>query len=567
MTVFGAVMNKRFLRTAAAVVTILPCIACSDGADEPDGPPECGSFENGLRTVIAGPGQDGFDEALAAKAHQHDRLFAALFSHASGLNTEVSFSGTEEQRALIDQFVHESDDWDFEAATGVPPEDLLTWHKSTGLYAGAGLTADAYRYGVLRDSGADCQEIEIARKQLVRGLEAFDIVMRINGVPGVTSRSIINTNFPSAGARDPTPLFDENGDPLPAEKNNGEWRADQTGDYPGWVWEDSCSRDMLVGWAWAYATTWEVIGDDPTIPDGLKKRIQENAKAGANALRKVGESGYDLEIPDADGRLTLHAYLNENVLDRLYLPGANNGFHAVMALGIVGALAYVAEDPDIDAYLEKELIEARNLPKFANDDMLVVNVGVGSNFSNFNMAFTGLYIAQRVIDHSRANTFLGLALTDELYAKPDASDDRQPIDMGQSFFDMIYAAGASGSKAGKAGENVYDRANVDRGLETLRDFPDAPFWNESVENCDSQEIESGDCVLNDGTRVTVLGEVGWKGTLVAREIIPMAVRPSSNYFWRSTPYQINGGGGGNALYPAVDFRAAYWMGRWIRVSQ
>ena len=43
----------------------------------------------------------------------------------------------------------------------------------------------------------------------------------------------------------------------------------------------------------------------------------------------------------------------------------------------------------------------------------------------------------------------------------------------------------------------------------------------------------------------------------------MAIRPPSNYFWRSNPYEVNsGGGGGSLLLPGVDFRLAYWMGRW-----
>ncbi len=73
-------------------------------------------------------------------------------------------------------------------------------------------------------------------------------------------------------------------------------------------------------------------------------------------------------------------------------------------------------------------------------------------------------------------------------------------------------------------------------------------------------------MLNDGTRVTILGPVGWKGTAVAKEVVPMEVRPASNYHWRSNPYKYNQSGGGNAVYPGVDFRVAYWMGRFIRLA-
>lgn len=541
-------------------------VACS-GASDP-GPPPCGSFENARLSVIPGPGQAGYDEALAAQARAHDRLFVAVISRATGLNADFALNeNTPEARAHFERFVNQDDGWDFEAATGVAPESLGRWQKSAGLYGGVGAAADAYRYGVLRDSGAACAEVEVARAQLVRALEGVDTAARITGVPGVIARSLIHQDFPSAGPSETTPLFDAQGQPLPEEKNNGEWRADNSGGaYGGWVWEDSLSRDMIIGWAAAYGAAWEVIKDDETIDVGLKARLQENAAATARALMKVGAQGHDLEIPDADGRLTFHAYLNEDAVDRIYLEDVGNGFHATMALGIIGSLAQVAQAEDIDTYLNDELITRRRLPQLAAAEMLGVNLGVGSNFSNFNMAFTGMWLAQRYVLSETAQPALRVALETQLWTKEGLNEERQPKDMKQAFFDVIYAAGKSGSTQGQAGDRGLPEGALGGGLQTLKDYPVAPFFDREVINCDAAELASGQCELLDGTQVRVLGDVGWKGTVVADQVVPMAVRPPSNYYWRSNPYQLNGGSDGGGLMPAVDFRIAYWLGRWAAVA-
>ena len=73
------------------------------------------------------------------------------------------------------------------------------------------------------------------------------------------------------------------------------------------------------------------------------------------------------------------------------------------------------------------------------------------------------------------------------------------------------------------------------------------------------------CTAIDGeTTLTLLGEVGRGDELVAAEALPMALRPPSNYHWRSDPYRVNREADGTSLFPGVDFRVAYWMGRHLR---
>ena len=68
----------------------------------------------------------------------------------------------------------------------------------------------------------------------------------------------------------------------------------------------------------------------------------------------------------------------------------------------------------------------------------------------------------------------------------------------------------------------------------------------------------------DGTELPLDTAAGRGDALVATIPVPMRIRPPSNYFWRSDPYRVNGDGDANALYPGVDFRLAYWMGRHLR---
>lgn len=538
-------------------------VACSSGGADAPGPPPCGQPITSRHTLIPGPGQAGHDPELAAKAHRHDRLFAAIHSRATGLNADVRVvDSSTAGRAIFRDFAA-TEGWDFEATMGVPLEPLVVWQKSAGLYAGVGVAADAFRYGALRDAGAECQEVDQARTQLLRAMNGLELASAIPGTPGVTARSLINLDFPHEGHGEPLPLFDASGAPLPPEKNNGEWRNDVSGRHPNYLWEDSLSRDMLVGWAMAYGAVAEVASGDPSLQGDLLSRLRQHAVEVGRALRLVRESGYDLEIPDADGRLTFHAYLNENVVDRLYIPGARNGFHAVMALGIVSAYAHLAQDPELDAYRDQQLVTARNLPKMVDDDLLVVNLGVGSNFSNFNMAFTGMFLAQRYLTHPSADGFLVRALDHELYQK-DELDGREPFEMGQSLFDFTYAAGKSGARYDQPGRAVPTDA-VERGVTTLREYPEAPFFADAMTNCDAAEVAAGRCTLKDGTVVDLLGDAGRGEKLVSVQPIPMRVRPPSNYYWRSNPYEPNGEGGG-ALLSAVDFRVAYWMGRFLRVE-
>ncbi len=528
--------------------------------------PDCGSYLSSGFHLIPSEGEEGFDPELAKKVRRYDRLYHTFVTYAHGANTELTISNNSiEKREKLRKFLYEYDGWDLnEFERGLKATDIVEgWDKSAGLYAGAGIAADAMRYALLRDSGADCKEIEIARDQLKKSIDTLHIAFRIAATHGVVARGFASKVFDGIGKNIlPVPLFDENGNPLPIEKNNGTWREDLSGEYPELFWEDSISRDMMLGWALASAVVKEIIWEDPGFSIEIKKRLKDDATQIGEELRKKRSSGYDLEFPDADGRTTFHGYINENNVDGTYIDGLENGFYATMALGIVGAFAYVSEDKEANDYLLKVLIKKRELHKIASENMKFVNMGPVSNFSNYNMVMISAFLAMRYLPDKDARDEIAKAVEIQIYNVPGY--DRQPVEMKQTLFDVIYAYSKTGGSVFSEPDGIYEASAIERGLETLDEFPDAPFYDVLVENCDENEINSGVCTLNDGTVVTVLGYKGRNGSLITKEPIPMRVRPPSNFYWRSNPYVPNDGGDGSRLLPGVDLRFAYYLGRYLR---
>lgn len=552
----------------------------ADGADDIDAgptrtlddwptwvePPTCGTAVDWPGWIPA-PGEEDYDEALGTKARRLERQFHVFNTLGVGLNRELSVSLADtESRGLIEDFILESDSWDFEEwSGGTAAADVITsYHKVAGAYAGVGAAADAFRYATLLREGADCDDIERARQFLIADLEALHVPVAITGVEGVIARGFARADQPGTGY-ETVPLFDEGGNPLPEEKTNGTWRADNSGGlYPDLIWEDSCSRDMLIGWALGMSAVWEVIRDDPSFPGELKDRLRADALAIARSLMTVQDSGFDMEIRDSDGRMTFHGILHHESIDRAYLRGIKNGFNAMMGLGIMAGFAFITEDPAVEAYVYEELVDRRGYLTMIVRDMNALDLGYGSNFSMYNMVMQGGWLAQRYLRDPAARAEVNRSIQTAIY---DRGGIRQPREQKQTFFDFTYLASLTGESAFSAPEGEIDepgRTALANGLETLGEWNDMPYWDFGHNNCDEAEIESRECIGDDGTPITLLGTIGRNGDLVAEDPVPMRIRPASNYWWRSNPYKPNGGGDGSGLYPGSDFRIVYWMARYYR---
>lgn len=554
--------------------------------------PACGSGTYNAKYLIAGPAEDEYDQTLADLARKYDRQYNQFNGKPAGVMIDLGIDPeatieiegeTVLKRKLVEDWLNNDDGWDFEAYSGVDPVELLdSVEKVAGLYGGAGAVADALRYAVLRDQGADCQEIETAREHLLTALDAVHRAFAIGGVPGVVARGFARKDLPGLAPAayangEVLPLFDENNNPLPEEKDNGTWREDNSGLYPDYIWEDSCSRDMMLGWAAASGIAMEVIKDDPAFSDEIKDRIRNDAKAVGQELRKQkcktvngAEICHDLEFLDADGRTTYHGFLHHEALERLeggdiiYIPGFENGFYSLMALGIVGAFAYASDDPEAWDYLDNELLKNRKLADIVLDSMVYINMDKATNFSNYNMAFISAWLALRYIKDETARAKIIEATKTQLYDTP--GERFQPVEQKMSMYDFVYISSLLDGSAFMEPAGQIDETALANGVETLSEYTVPPYWDYPIENCDEAELESGDCTLLDGTQVKVYFEGGRKGSTICDTPVPKKIRRPSNFEWRSNPYNPNGGGNGRSLFSGVSFRLAYWMGRWTKVS-
>ncbi len=530
-------------------------------------PPACPSFTpRPVPQCGTGTSRGGIlaaDATLDAKARRFDRVFHAVHARYTGVNSEA-IANDDAVVASLTRFLRETDGWDYEASAGAPPSAHFRWDKVAGAYAGAGAMADAYRYAVLRDEGAACDEVSRARDHLHAALDGMHRAVTLPGTPGVIARGYIRRDLPGGEVYTTTPLFDATGNPLPPEKTNGTWRAASATGPQDYIWEDSCSRDMLIGWVLGMAAAWEVSRGDTTVDASRLATLRADALAIGESLRRVNSRGYDLEIHDADGRVTYHGYLSEHALDRVYIPGFDdNGQHAVMALGIVAALARITDDPGLNDWLHNDLVRRRNLPGIARDRVGFIDVGEMTNYSNYNMAFTGAWMAHRYLCDDSARGAVRDATLTALYDTPGMS--RQPAETSQSFFDLVAIQAAGGGTAWRdLDAPSTPMGALGRATTTLREFPDSPFWETPRTNCDDAEVTAGMCVGDDGTVIPLSSMPGRGDSLVATIPIPMRIRPPSNYYWRSDPYRPNGGGLARRVLPGVDFRLAYWMGRFLR---
>ncbi len=509
-------------------------------------PPGCGTGLAGPDHLIPGPGQSGYDEEIAAKIDALDRLATALSAADTGASGVVSLTDADDA-ALVDAFL-ETGEWrDAELVSAVD-----TWHKATGAFAGPAIAADAYRYGALRDGGADCDEVAAARERMFDALNTLHVAQQVTGTEGVIARAMLHNGLPGGDSIETTELFDGIGDALPYDKNNGTWRDDQSNLYPDIIWEDSASRDQYIGWVTAMVAGWEVLQGDLDFPDEYRLRLRRDARALAHSLMTVQESGYDLEIRDADGRMTYHGILHEESVDRTYVPGASNALNPVMVLGIVAALALIADDVEVDVWLHDVLIEQRQLHALVRDHVGLNELGARTNYSNLNMAWLGAWLSQRFLCDTSARAAVAEGMED-LYSPT-----------GQTLYDLVRATTQGEVTAYGARWDLEDSALLGPVQLGLFEYPAAPVWHDSVIQCDSDEIDAGECVLNDGSMVTLLGYVGHGDSLVADAPLPMSARPRSTYYWRSDPHGVNGEGQPTNLLPADDVRFVYWAGRWAR---
>lgn len=516
-------------------------------------------------SLVPAQGQTGYDSALEQKADDYDRVIHAIMTPSLGWGLQADI-GDAANRQLVDDFVA-SGARDFQTWSGKHPYQIVDDYGESGdlgMFGGVQAAGDAFRYAVLRDSGAPAALVDEARQQLMAAMRGLHWYMQVTGEPGVIARGLQRITPeagepPLPGTVPPTvPLTDASGNPQPAKKQPT-WRADRSGKLPFLIWLDDTSKDQFDGYVFALGAVYDVTAKDPDIPATLLDPLVADARALAQRLMQqvqIGTKQIDLVLVDADGRpTTFHDINPREITPGLVVDTPTNGFNALMALGAMRTFYQMTGDEQIGRYYYDELLGTRDYFASVEDTLPLVYMKASTNFSSVNMAFVSAY---NLLRYESDPTVLGraqLILEQKLYAP---GKDRQAKGLKQSFFDLIYAAFRKGGSTGAGAQAVSDA------LDTLRGFPGEPFWNDAVENCDATEIAAGTCTGIDGsTQITLDTSPGHGSSVVATAPLPIELRPPSNFAWRSDPYDVNGGGG-PLLNPGGGFHCAYWMGRFLQ---
>ncbi len=517
--------------------------------------------------LLPGPGEVGHDAGLAKKASGFERQIHAIMTPSLGFGLEAYVSKPAD-RAVIDAFMASSST-DFKAQTGKHPYqvvDAYGEHGDLGMFGGVQAAGDAFRYVVLRDSGAPKAEVDAARAHLLAAMQGLHWYQQVTGVPGVFARGIYR-HQPAAG--DPplpgspqpaVPLFDSNGKPQPAKKVPT-WRADGSGKLPFLIWLDDTSKDQFIGYVMALGAVYDAAHADPSIPASALTPLIDDAKAlGQSLMKKVlvnAAQTADLVLMDADGRPTsFHDISAEEISPGVVWGSPINGFNALMALGAIRTLYHITGDPTLEKFYYDELVTKRKYFDVVESSVSLMYTGTNTNYSNVNMAFVSIYGLLRYEGDPALAKRSRDILHQHLYApgKP-----RQPEGSKQALFDFIYAGFRSGGSLGPGKTALSD------GVSMMTEHPSAPYWDVAVENCDAAEIAKGSCLGTDGTPITLESGKGWNDIVVATAPVPMRIRPPSNFEFRSDPHRVNSTGT-TRLNPGGGFHAAYWLGRLLETG-
>jgi len=518
------------------------------------------SVASGARAdaILPPPSTSAIDGTLYDLAVGYQRQQDVFAARESGLSIDP-FVKPEDMKLVRDFFAQKATD-DFQKFSGRHPFDVLERfdeYGDQGNFAGVASVGVAARFIVLKAAGGDAGEIARAKDAAVRAAKAWHVYGAIGG-KGIVARGIRKLSPETAGAPSSpgpvpelVPLKDASG-PLPTKKGSV-FRAPVASGFDGWIWQDDTSKDQLIGYALAVAWLWDALHDDPSVPSSVSQDLASDLAAFAHALMQVApEREIDLCIRDADGRLTTFSDLNPRQLSPTgVLPEdaiLSNGFNAAMALAIVRAAYHVSGDAEIGRYYYEELVGRRDLPLQMSKTAGGLFIGAQTNFSNAGMLAIALATLGRVETDPYVREQLGVTLEKQFWSRPDSRDVSS---IGQAWYDAIY-----GAYADKPPKEIRSRIQTQ-----LSGFQPAPAFNRERVNCDDAEIAAGSCIAIDGTtKITLSKQKGHGGLLVADAVLPMSIRPDSDFEWRADPFEVNGGAG-NRMNPGGDYLAAYWFAR------
>ena len=500
----------------------------------------------------------GSDSDLATIATSYERQQDTFARAESGMNFDANIKNAE--RATVEGFFAQDKDFETYAGKSVfEVMDSFDEHGDMGNFSGIASVGLAARLMVLKRDGAPAAEIDRARAAAVRAARTWHVFGTIAG-PDTVARGVRRIVPESGSTALPgttpalVPLKDSGGNPQPPSKTDT-WRAPVASGYSEWIWRDNTSKDQVAGYALGALYLYDALYQDTAVPKDVTADLAADlVRFAKNLMKQNGPQGVDLCVIDADGRPTSFGDLNSRLVNGtggIVLgedSSLQNGFNAALALGIVRAALYVSDDPVLRAYYYDDLVDKRGYPGHAVKTATLMYQNEGTNFSNVNMLAIALATIGRVESEPRVVGPLR-DLIDKFW--DPGSQSRAAVNTQQPWYDVIVAGFGRAPKAEVPG----------RMKSNLLGYPLAPTFQRDRVNCDDTEIANGSCLAVDGTTtITLSSGKGWGSSVVANAIVPLAVRPDTNFLWRSDPFGVNGTGG-DRLNPRGDWLAAYWLGR------
>jgi hypothetical protein len=497
------------------------------------------------------------DPALDALAASYERQQDTFARAESGQNLDAFIKPADLQ--TVKDFFAQSQT--FQVFAGKHPFDVVDQfdeHGDMGNFSGIASVGLAARLMVLERDKASAAEIASARDACIRAARTWHVFASIGG-PTVVARGARRVaSLPGEPALPGTPpavvpLKDGMGNPLPSSKTDT-WRAPVASGFDGWIWIDNTSKDQLSGYALGVLWLWDALRNEPSAPkDVVDALVTDLVRLAKELMKVVPELGVDLVARDADGRLTSFGDLNSRLISGttgIVLPAGSslqNGFNAALAMGIIRAAHRMSGDATLRTYYENELVTARDYPGHAVATATLLFTGESTNFSNANMLAIALATLGRIETAPAIRAQLA-QLIDKFW---DSGNNRSAKYANQPWFDVI-VAGFGGAARPEVPARMHDG---------LVAYPAAPTMQRDVINCDAAEISALSCLAVDGvTTLTLSSTKGRGGSIVATTSVPVAVRPDTDFAWRSDPFGVNDSAS-NRLNPRGDWLAAYWLGR------
>jgi len=337
-----------------------------------------------------------------------------------------------------------------------------------------------------------------------RGL---DLLNRVNGIPGLLSRSYMPADAPM-GVNEFQTFWPE------SENHRGE------GEFEGYYWKGDVSIDQYSGALVGLALLYDLVPDT-----SVRSVVTRNILEIADYLWEGG-----LVIYDADGEPTRYGDFRGEYLEGLPLP---NGLAAAASLAWFKLAHRVSGDQKYDD-IYRQLIEERNYDQILKN-FLWVYLGYATKHYNVYMAFENMFTLTRLEDDPALHTTYSAGFRNKLWESSGTALAwrRARVEENPTFTPWYLQA---------TGER--DPEAMMKAVRQLTVFVDPPLRDRYIENSLNPLIEKNPERPED-----------------ALYPLPADLRVPDMCIWHRTPYRLDGGADNGRERSGHDYLLPYWMGR------